>query len=160
LANFVSPNYFDLLGVSMTLGQPFTEGVRQGHWAPEAVLSYNFWKRRFGADPAVVGRTIRLNTYPFTIVGVSQPGFTGLERGADYELRIPMMPDGDEFRQIDAISTAGDRNLRFIARLKPGVSPAQTEASADVQFQEFLRTTSNRGFRDRQPQHFRLIPLV
>src|SRR5206468_318317 len=103
---------------------------------------------------------IRLNTYPFTIVGVSPPGFIGLERGADYELRIPMLPEGDEFSQIDQISTAQDRSLRFIARLKPGVSPAQTEASADAQFQEFLRTTTNRRFQGRKPQHIRLVPIV
>src|SRR5262249_35667818 len=68
VGEFVSPNYFGLLGVSMTLGQPFTDAVRSGQWAPEAILSYNFWKRRFGGDPAVIGRTIRLNSYPFTIV--------------------------------------------------------------------------------------------
>jgi putative ABC transport system permease protein len=87
----VSPTYFRALGVRPLLGQAFSAAVQQGTWAPEAVLSYSFWKRRFGADPMVIGRTIRLNTVPFTIVGVSAPGFTGLARGSDYELRVPLV---------------------------------------------------------------------
>src|SRR5258707_1285151 len=80
----VSPNFFTGLGVQPMLGQGFPPAVQQGNWAPEAVISYNFWKRRFAADPAVIGKTIRLNTHPFTIVGVSPASFFGLERGSDY----------------------------------------------------------------------------
>jgi hypothetical protein len=107
LGEVVSPGYFEVLGVPPILGQAFTPEVRRGHWAPEAVLSYHFWKRRFGGDPTIVGRTIRLNTYPFTIVGVSPPSFSGLVRGTDYELRIPILPDGQEAGQINEISGAG-----------------------------------------------------
>ena len=131
----VSGNYFDVLGVRPIIGQPFTSEVRSGHWAAEAVLCYSFWQRRFGGDPGVIGRTIRLNTYPFTIAGVSPPGFLGLGRGTDIDVRIPILPDGRELAQIARIGARHDRNLITIARLKPDSSLVQAEVSADVQFQ-------------------------
>jgi predicted permease len=155
----VSGNYFDLLGVRPIIGQPFTAEVRSGHWAAEAVLSYSFWQRRFGGDPGAIGRTIRLNTYPFTIAGVSPPGFLGLERGTDSDVRIPILPDGRELAQIARIGARPDRNLYTIARLKPDSSLAQAEVSADVQFQEYLRTTTNPRFRDRGIQHVKLVAV-
>ncbi len=159
LGEVVSGNYFDLLGVRSIVGQPFTPEVRSGRWAAEAVLSYDFWQRRFGGDPGVVGRMIRLNTYPFTIAGVSPPGFHGLERGTDIDVRIPILPDGRELAQIARIGARSDRGLYTIARLKPGSSLAQAEASADGQLQEFLRTTTIQRFRDRGRQHVSLVAV-
>ena len=144
IGEMVSPNYFAFLGVQPILGQGFSTGS----WAPEAVLSYSFWKRRFHGDPHVIGRTIRLNTYPFTIVGVSPPSFFGVTRGSDYELRIPILPAGQELAEVHEISGELDRARTTIARLKPGTPIAQAEAAADAQLQEFLRTTSRtRGLR-------------
>jgi predicted permease len=155
----VSGSYFAVLGVRPIIGQPFTSDVRRGNWAPEAVLSYGFWQRRFAGDPGVIGRAVQLNTYPFTIVGVSPPGFLGLERGTDVDLRIPMMPDGRELAQITRISARPDRGMFTIARLKPGSSRGQAEASADVQLQEFLRTTTIPRFKDRAGHYITLTPV-
>jgi predicted permease len=155
----VSPNYFDLLGVRPAAGQAFSAAVRNGLWAPEVVLSYNFWQRRFGGDPRVIGRTIRLNTYPFTIVGVSPRGFFGLERGTDFELRIPILPDGRELEQIAQISARPDRDLVTIARLKAGSTLAQAESAAAVQLQEFLRETNIPELRAKSSQHINLEAL-
>lgn len=105
----VSPNFFTGLGVQPILGHGFTPAVQQGNWAAEAVISYNFWRQRFAADPAIIGKTIRLNTYPFTIVGVSPASFFGLERGSDYELRIPILSHGRQVREIDLIN--GSKSL-------------------------------------------------
>ena len=159
LGEIVSGNYFDLLGVRSIVGQPFTPEVRSGRWAAEAVLSYDFWQRRFGGDPGVIGRTIRLNTYPFTIAGVSPPGFHGLERGTVIDVRIPILPDGRELAQIALIGARGDRGLFTTARLKPDSSLAQAEVSANVQLQEFLRTTTIQRFRDRGIQHIKLVAV-
>lgn len=159
LGEVVSGNYFDLLGVRSIVGQPFTPEVRSGRWAAEAVLSYDFWQRRFGGDPGVIGRTIRLNTYPFTIAGVSPPGFHGLERGTVIDVRIPILPDGRELAQIALIGARADRGLFTIARLKPDSSLAQAEVSANVQLQEFLRTTTIQRFRDRGIQHIKLVAV-
>ena len=155
----VSGTYFDVLGVRPIIGQPFTSELRSGHWAAEAMLSYSFWQRRFGGDPGVIGRTIRLNTYPFTIAGVSPPGFLGLARGTDIDVRIPILPDGRELAQIARIGARLDRSLITFARLKPDSSLAQAEVSADVQFQEYLRITTSQQFRDRGIQHVKLVAV-
>jgi predicted permease len=158
MGEVVSPGYFDLLGVTALLGQPFSPAVRNGEWSAEAVLSYNFWQRRFGGDPSIIGRTIRLNTYPFTIVGVSPPGFFGLGRGTDCELRIPILPDGLEIPQIAQIGARPDRRLIAIARLKPGSGIAQAESSANTQLQAFMQSTPIQIFRDHGVLRVKLTP--
>jgi macrolide transport system ATP-binding/permease protein len=142
----VSPNFFTVLGVQPILGHAFTPAVQQGSWAAEAVISYNFWRRRFGGDPAVIGKTIRLNTHPFTIVGVSPASFCGLARGTDYEVRIPILPSGGQVREIGLINAT--QSFCSVARLKPGVTPSQATAAVAVQFQEFLRITTNPRYRN------------
>ena len=160
LGEVVSPGFFAVLGVQPVLGQGFTPAVRSGHWAPEAVLSYSFWQRRFGGDPTIIGRTIRLNTYPFTIVGVSPPSFFGLVRGTNFELRIPILPEAREIAQIQEISGAPRNWLGVVARLKPGVAVPHAEAAADAQFQEFLRTTPIQRFRSAGLGHLRISPMA
>ena len=158
VGEMASPDYFETLGVQPLLGEAFSPAVRHGHWAAEAVLSYNFWKRRFAGDPAVIGRVIHLNTYPFTIVGVSPPSFTGLARGVDNELRIPLLPRGQELAQIQNISGSPDRWLFATARLKSGVTREHAQAVADSQFQDFLRITSNREFKEAALAHLLVVP--
>ena len=152
----VSPDYFTVLGIAPILGEAFTSGVRAGRWAPEAVLSYNFWKRRFGGDPRVIGRAIRLNTVSFTIVGVTPPSFFGLVRATDSELRIPLLPPGGANEHMALIGGNPQRWSTTAARLKPGVALGQAEAAADAQLQEFLRTTPIARFRDAGLRHLHL----
>jgi predicted permease len=154
----VSPDFFSVLGVQPLLGQSFTPGVQEGHWAAEAVLSYGFWKQRFGGDPSVIGRTIHLNTYPFTVVGVSPPSFSGLVRGTDYELRIPFLPEGRKVSEIQLIGVSPDDWVTTTARLRPGQTIAQAEAAADAQLQEFLRVTPIERFRSGGLLHLQLSP--
>jgi predicted permease len=144
----VSSNFFTALGVEPILGQAFTPAVQHGGWAAEAVISYSFWTHRFGGDPAIIGRTIRLNTYPFVIVGVLPPSFFGLTRGTDYEVRIPVLPEGREIREIGLISGSPGWGITTVARLRPGTTAVQAEAAAAPQFQEFLHVTPNPRYRN------------
>lgn len=157
IGQIVSPDYFRALGVLPILGRDFSE-QQHGRWAAEAVLSYSFWRRRFGGDPGIIGRTIRLNTYPFTVVGIQPPSFFGVSRGSDYELRIPFLPDGQELKQIKEIDGLPARWLGTVARLKPGQTLAQAEAAADAQLQTFLQTTPIEEFREAGLHHLRLSP--
>jgi len=156
----VASDFFDVLGVPAILGQNFTPDVRGGRWAAEAVLSYDFWQRRFGGDPTVIGRTIRLNTYPFTIVGVTPRSFFGLTRGTNYELRIPILPEGQEIAQINQISGKPEQWFGVVARLKRGITVAQSQAAADAEFQEFLRTTPPQRLRIARLGHLRISPFA
>jgi predicted permease len=153
----VSPNFFTFLGIEPILGQGFTGDVRAGRWAPEAVVSYRFWKRRFGGDPGVVGRVIHLNAYPFTIVGVSPPPFFDLAHGLDPELRVPLLPDGRELSQIRLLSGSLTRGMTAMARLTRTTTISQAEGAADSQFQEFLRTTGLPRGWTRRDVHLRLL---
>ena len=158
MSEFVSPNYFDVLGIKPFLGQGFSADVRSGKWAPETVLSYGFWRRRFGGDPKVLGHTIYLNTYPFEIVGVSSPSILGIQRGLDNQLCIPILPQGHDLAQIGVIS--GDPQVwrSAVARLKAGSTLGQAQGALDAQFEEFLRTTTDQEFRDAGVRSVRLVP--
>ena len=84
--NYMSMNTFDVMGVRPLLGRGALEGDAKPEAAPIAVLSYNFWQRRFGGDPQVLGQTLRLNGTVRTVVGVMPPRF--LWRGADVYLPV------------------------------------------------------------------------
>ena len=156
LGGAVPPNYFTFLGVRTILGEPFSTGVREGHWAAEAVLGYRFWKNRFGGDPGVIGRVIHLNSYPFTIVGVSAPEFYDLERGLDLELRVPRMPPGQQLKEMDLISGTSKDWCLTMARLRPGATLAQASAIAETQFHDILRAEN--APEDRRSRHVRALP--
>jgi predicted permease len=127
----VSGNYFDVMRVKPRLGRFFVGSERDDApgGKPVAVLSSTLWKNRFHSDPAVLGRTIHINRYPYTIIGVAPEDFHGAETGLAYELWAPAMMYGQ-------LSAAGDYFLRdrktrmFFgqARLKPGVTVEQARA--------------------------------
>jgi putative ABC transport system permease protein len=88
----VTGSYFPVLGVQPAVGRlltPADDRLKGGH--PVAVLSHAFWTSRFGADPSVVGRTAIVNGHPFTVVGVAQAGFDGIEIGHPVQVFVPMM---------------------------------------------------------------------
>ncbi|HEX6738839.1 MAG TPA: ABC transporter permease, partial [Vicinamibacteria bacterium] len=86
----VSGNYFQGLGIKPALGRVLTpedDVTPGGH--PVLVLSHGAWQRRFGGDPQIVGRVLRVNATPMTVLGVAQPGFGGIEVGRAAELFLP-----------------------------------------------------------------------
>jgi predicted permease len=122
-AEVISGTYFPVLGVGAALGRVITpDDDRERGAHPVAVLSYDYWRTRFGADPGVVGRAITINNYPFTIIGVSQEGFDGVDIGNAPSIRVPFMMRS----QITPVANAlEDRRSRFsnvFGRLKPGVT--------------------------------------
>src|SRR5262249_12092878 len=92
-ANIVSEDYFAVLGMTPALGRLLLPEDDRGHGSdPIAVLSYETWQARFGGDPAVVGRGVRVNGHPFTIVGVAPRGFHGTRLfGYWAEMWVPLM---------------------------------------------------------------------
>jgi predicted permease len=138
-AGRVSGNYFSELGVGAVVGRTLTEDDDKPEGAqPAAVISYNFWKRRFGLDPTVVGRQVTLDGFPFTIVGVAPSGFSGIEVGSspDFWWPIRMTPQVTPGNQI--LNDSGSRWLYLMARLKPGVSVEQARAEMDAVFRQDL----------------------
>src|SRR5947207_2608968 len=140
----VSADYFATLGVTPAAGRFFTREVdRARGGSPIAVLSYGFWKQRFGLDPLTLGKTIQIRQTSFQIVGVTPPGFFGETVGAFPDLWIPMMMQDSVYPGRDLLTAAKDLTnvhmwLQVIARLKPGVTPEQAKASVNVAFQALL----------------------
>jgi putative ABC transport system permease protein len=116
----ISPKGFDVLGAQAGLGRVFREEEFQAGAAPVTVLSDRLWKRRFGRDPAVLGRPIVLNGTPHTIIGVLPAEFFYDRR---YELWIPWVFTADELSRRDSRSST-------VVRLRPGARSEQAEAEA------------------------------
>ena len=120
----VSGNFFALLGTRPAMGRVFDTRDETAR-ARVTVLAHGLWTRRFGGDPAIVGRTIALNGAAHVIVGVMPAGFVFPFR--DAELAVPL-PWRDDPRRTDR----GANFLRVVARLKPGASFAQAKADLDA----------------------------
>jgi predicted permease len=89
---FVSGNYFDVLGVSPALGRVFnTADDRAPGASPYVVLSYSYWQSHFNRDTQAIGRNLRINGYPFTVIGVAPRGFTGTDVALKPDLFLPIM---------------------------------------------------------------------
>src|SRR5262245_7978492 len=117
-ALLVTGNYFSLLGVNALHGRVITaEDDRRGA-PPVAVLGYRVWQRRFGGDPTVVGKTIKLNSEPFTIVGVAPEKMTSVNWVA-HEVFIAAQIFGEE-----SLADRGNHSFDLLGRLRPGVTLA------------------------------------
>jgi predicted permease len=131
-ANVVTTNFFEVLGVSAAAGRTLGSGDSDRPGAsPIAVLSHHFWTRRFDANPAVVGQSVRLNGHPFTVVGVAREGFRGMSILAP-DLWIPagMVDIARAGSESSRLTTRENGWLMLGARLKPDASREQ--ASADI----------------------------
>ncbi len=120
LGNVVSGNYFTVLGARPALGRFFSpEEDRTPGTHPVIVVSHGFWQRALGGDSAAIGRTLAVNGHPFTLVGVTEPGFRGVFTPLRTEAWVPLMMRG-------ALRPGSDRpdvaSLWLFARLGPGVT--------------------------------------
>jgi len=133
----VTGNYFSVLGVTAAFGRVLTPDDARPGAEPVAVLDHDAWRRSFGSDPSVVGRSIRINGQPVTIVGVAEAGFRGLQKPLSPDVWLPLTPE--RIGLVDAALTGGgsdetstpaknpmtNRGSRWVmatARLAPGVS--------------------------------------
>ena len=125
-----SSNYFDLLGIHPALGRFFRAADDRGRGAnPYAVLSYNCWRGRFGGDPQAVGKTVHIDGFPYTVVGVAPRAFHGTELFYWPDIWVPLTMEP----RIDAHDLLGARDSHIawvIGRLKPGATRQQ--AAADL----------------------------
>ncbi|MGA2182369.1 MAG: ABC transporter permease [Bryobacteraceae bacterium] len=115
-------NYFSLLGVSPLLGRTWSAGEDQPGKDQVAILSYGLWRSRFAGDPAIVGRVVKLNSKPYTIIGVMPASF----RMHNAQLWIPLDMDGKTLGQ------RGSHWANAIGRMKPGVTVRQAQAELTV----------------------------
>ncbi|MGH9755374.1 MAG: ABC transporter permease [Blastocatellia bacterium] len=144
LGHLVSGNYFSVLGVHPILGRLLgADDDRAPGTHPVAVISHGYWRRRFGNDPAIIGKTISLAGMPFTIIGVTPPEFFGAEVGSSPDIFAPVMmspqlmpagwPLAEEGPLLEHI---GYEIFQVFGRLKPGVTETQAVAGLEAPFQQ------------------------
>ena len=153
--DIVSGNYFDVLGVRPALGRVFNDADDRTPGAhPVAVLSYGFWQRRFGGDPAVLDRTIVVNGHPMTIVGVSAAGFNGIQVGSNSDVVVPMMMKAQMTPTWNDLDNRRSRWVTIMGRLKPGVTAEAAEVQLNVVYkpinEEEVRAIPNASETFRQ----------
>ena len=131
-AEMVSGNYFDVLGVQPAMGRLLVGSDDVAPDAnPVAVLSFSYWQRRFAADPTVVNQSILVNGRPFTVLGVSPPGFHSVVMGDTPDLFLPMTMKAEITPGITDLLDIKSRWLNIVGKLKPGLSREQAEAGVN-----------------------------
>ena len=138
-AELVSGNYFPVLGVGTAIGRtimPDDDRIPGGH--PVAMLSYNYWQRRFAGDPSIVGKTLVINGHNMTLIGVAQPGFEGVELGHRAGVFVPVMMKAQMTPGWDAIKDRRWKWVNAFGRLKPGVTQQQAKAALQPYFHSML----------------------
>ncbi len=137
-AELVSGNFFDVLGVPPALGRMLTiEDEREAQRQPVAVLSYGYWKRRFGGNPGILGESLILERQSVAVVGVASEGFHGVELGQSPDIYLPVTM-GRLYYGSDVLKTRRYLWLQVIGRLNPGVTRNQAQAALSPIFRQIL----------------------
>jgi predicted permease len=135
----VSGNYFEVLGARPALGRVFNQEDDRAPGAhPVVVLSHAYWTRRFGADPAILNKTLTVNGNSMTVIGVSREGFRGVQVGQTPDVFIPIMMKAQMTPNWNGLEDHKDHWLAIIGRLKPGMSRAQAEETVRPSYRAIL----------------------
>jgi predicted permease len=143
----VSADYFSVLGVKAVRGRPILPAdVSVAGQNPVAVISYDYWRTRFALDPGIIGKKILLNNAPFTIVGVTEPEFYGLQPGEKIDVTIPLTTIAlvnpgfaAAGGPADALTSPFRNWLYVMGRLQPGVTAEKATASLQPAFAQCSR---------------------
>ena len=164
-ADEVSGNYFSGLGVKLARGRGFTVDDERKH-AQLTVLSYNYWTRRFGRNPSILGQTIYLKGVPFTVVGVAAPSFTGTERDKATDLWVPFQVN-TQLKPWGASSLEDGRSLygsprwfflMTIGRLRPGISLDRATAQLNPVYKQIVYSAIGHPKPEEKPFDLKLTP--
>ncbi len=131
---FVSGDAFEIAGVSPTLGRLFShedDRVPGGH--PVAVLSHDYWRRRFAADPAILGRVLQIEGKSYAVIGVARDGFFGIEPGKFVDVWVPSMM----YNEKAAFTEPGWGWFRILGRLDRNTSREQLSDRLQPTFHDF-----------------------
>jgi len=154
LGQLSSANYFEVMGVSPSLGRAFRpEEDRLPGGDDVVVVSHRLWTRRFGADPAILGRTVLINSYPFTVIGVAPEGFTAPNVIVAPDVWVPVTTLRKTLPYPISLQDRYDTWLVLAGRLKEGQTLAAAQSATDAVAAALAREYPDSN-RDRR---FRLI---
>lgn len=144
-AEIVSGSFFSVLGVGPALGRLIedSDDLQPGAH-PVVVLSFDYWRTRFGGARDVVGRKISINNHPMTVVGVAAAGFRGIDWGEVPSLWIPTMMKKQATPEFDWLADRRGRWVHVFGRLKPGIGLEQAQAGLQPWFKAMLEADTKR----------------
>jgi predicted permease len=154
-AAYVTGNFFSMLGIRAAAGRLIQPGEGQKYGAdPVLVLGHAFWRKRFNSDVSIVGRTVRINAEPFTVIGIVPQEFTGTYALVEFDAYLPISMTYPETEYTAIVERRDNHQLRVFGRLPAGRSLTEAQARLDViagQLEQQYPDT-NKGVR------MRLIP--
>jgi predicted permease len=162
-AEIVSGTYFETLGLNTILGRGLTpDDDRLPGSHPVVVLTYDFWKSRFAANPAILNQTILLNGRAMTVIGVTAPGYRGFDVASRTDALVPAMMKHEMTPTWNGLNERRTLWLQLIGRLKPGVTMRQARTSLEPYYHGLLimelQTMKIRSERSRE--RFAAKPLI
>ncbi len=127
----ISGQYFEVLGIQPHLGRLLqrSDDAHPGA-AQVAVISYAAWQSYFGGDSGIIGKTVRIDKHPYTIIGVTPASFYGTEKFLQPELFVPMANEA-QFELFDWLQSRYTQNVWSIVRIREGITPSQVQAELD-----------------------------
>lgn len=141
LGEFVSGNYFSMFGLHAYLGRTFTNADDQPNAPSVAIISYRAWQQKYGADPSVAGSVFSINGKPFTVVGITPPGFYGDKLSATPpDFYLPLATEPQVKGTSSLLKDADVDWLDIIGRIRPGANVRSIEAQMRVELQQWLRS--------------------
>src|SRR6266576_2377445 len=137
---FVSGNYFSMFGIRTYAGRALTDADDHSDAPPVVVMSYRLWQQKYGSDASIIGSVFDIDGKPFTVVGITPPGFFGDSlRSSPPDLFLPL--NSEPYVESDADLNKVDTHwLELIGRIQPGANPASIEAEMRVELKQWLRS--------------------
>jgi len=141
VGELVTGNYFQVLGVTPALGRVFSLQDETAPGAnPVAVLSYGYWTRHFGRDPAILNKQLTVNGTLLTVVGVARPAFTGVQLGAFTDVFIPITMKPQMTPNWNGLEDPKDHWVAILGRLKPGFSRPRAQVALQPVYHALLQS--------------------
>ena len=163
VGRMVSGNYFSVLGLEPAAGRLIGDADDTTENSnPVVVLGYEYWRRKFALSATIIGKDIRLDGYPFTIIGVTPSGFDGDVVGERMALFVPLSMQPEIIRGRRWRNAGNNSWLSLIGRLKSNVSPSQAEANLNIVFQQAIKGDYGAALSsdDRNAIHDKHIKVV
>ena len=160
---WTSGRYFDVLGVPAMLGRTWTKDDDRRGGGPDgavAVISYAFWQRRFGGAADVIGRSLTVERVPFTIVGVTPPGFFGVDVGRTFDVAIPLGTEPLIRGKESSLDRRSNWWLNVMARLRTGQSLESAQTALRGAQPQVREATMPQDWREDDRQSYLKEPLM
>jgi predicted permease len=131
--SYVTGNYFSMLGINPALGRLFRAGEGEKYWSdPVVVLGHSYWKNRFNGDASVIGKSVRINAQPATIIGVVPEQFLGTYALLEFDAYVPIGMMFPESEYKDTVERRDNHSLRVLTRLPASMTLDRAQAGLDV----------------------------